>query len=102
MEKWKDRPIIDLIEYMAGIYVNQWGAGINALFLNSTVTQASFKGDQKITETVKYFRSLLGGTAPFEMGYCRISGQFTQLFKGGRENYMMSVSGAFINFHHSL
>ncbi len=101
-EKWKDKPILDLIEYMAGIYVNHWGAGINALFLNSTVTQASFKGDKKIAETVKYFRSLLDGTAPFEMGYCRISGQFTQLFKGGRENYMMSGSGAFINFHHSF
>lgn len=101
-EKWEDRPTLDLIEYMTGIYVNQWGAGINALFLNSTVTQANFKGEQKIAETVKYFRSLLDGTAPFEMGYCRISGQFTQLFKGGRENYMMSGSGAFINFHHSF
>lgn len=102
MEKWKDRSILDLIEYMAGIYVNQWGAGINALFLNSAVTQASYKGDQKIAETVKYFRSLMDGKAPFEMGYCRISGEYTQLFKGGRENYMMAGSGAFINFHHSF
>lgn len=102
MDKWKDRPILDLLEYMAGIYVNQWGAGINALFLNSAVTQASFKGEQKIAETVKYFRALMDGTAPFEMGYCRISGQFTQLFKGGRDNYMMSGSGAFINFHHAF
>ncbi|MCB9329626.1 MAG: type I-B CRISPR-associated protein Cas8b1/Cst1 [Lewinellaceae bacterium] len=100
--KWKDKPILDLLEYMAGVYVNQWGAGINALFLNSQVTQASFKGEQKIAETVKYFRSLFDSTAPFEMGYCRITGQFTQLFKGGRENYMMSGSGAFINFHHSF
>lgn len=101
-EKWKDKPILDLIEYMAGIYVNQWGAGINALFLNSPVTQASFKGEQKILETRKYFRSILDGTAPYKMGFCRISGQFTQLFKGGRENYMMAGSGAFINFHHSF
>jgi len=101
-EKWKNKPILDLIEYMAGVYVNQWGSGINALFLNSPVTQASYKGEQKIAETVKYFRSLLDGAAPFEMGHCRISGQYTQLFKGGRENYMMSGSGAFINFHHSF
>lgn len=102
MDGWKNRPILDLIEYMAIIYVNHWGAGINALFLNSAVTQGSFKGEQKITETLKYFRSLLDGTAAFEMGHCRISGQYTQLFKGGRENYMMSGSGAFINFHHSF
>lgn len=102
MEKWKDKPIMELIEYMAGIYVNHWGAGINALFLNSPITQANFNGEQKIFETVKYFHSLMDSSAANEMGYCRISGHYTQLYPGGRDNYMMAGSGAFVNFHHSF
>lgn len=101
-DQWKGKPILELIEYMAGIYVYQWGAGINSIFLNSTITQASFKGEQKIQETVKYFRALIDGTEDHEMGFCRITGQNTQLYKGGRENYMMAGSGAFLNFHHSF
>jgi CRISPR-associated protein Cst1 len=100
--RWKDKPIIDLIEHIAKVYALKWDARINAFFLNSTITQASFKGDQKVLETLKYFRRLIDGTEPHQMGYCRISGQYTQLFTAGRNNYMLAGSGAFINFNHSF
>src|SRR5690606_11031044 len=37
-----------------------------------------------------------------EEGYCRILGEKTKLFPGGRDNDILSGSGTFINFHHAF
>lgn len=90
------------IEETSKIYVNNWGAKINAFFLNSKITQPAFKGDKKLTETAKYFRQLINDELPYEEGYCRILGVKTKLFSSGRDNSIMVGSGTFINFHHAF
>ncbi|MBN2777294.1 MAG: type I-B CRISPR-associated protein Cas8b1/Cst1 [Bacteroidales bacterium] len=94
-----EKDILDLIKYLANIYVNKWEGKINPFFLNSAITQPAYKGDVKIKETIKYFTSLLDETSNCKMGFCRISGRKTKLFKAGRDNSLMSGSGTFVNFH---
>jgi len=101
-DKQSEKNILDLIEFMAKIYVNKWKGKINPFFLNSAITQPAFKGDVKIKETLKYFTSLINETATAEDGFCRISGRRTKLFKAGRDNSLMSGSGTFVNFHHNF
>jgi CRISPR-associated protein Cst1 len=98
----KNKNILELIEYVAKIYVKNWRGKLNSFFLNSTITQPAFKGDRKIEETLRYFRSLLDETAHAAEGYCRISGRRAKLYPAGRDNHILSGSGTFINFHHSF
>lgn len=102
MPEHKDKSILELIDYMAKVYVNRWDAKLHAFFLNSKITQAAFKGKRKIDEALKYYKGLIEETEPFEIGYCRILGEKTKLFSGGRDNHILSGSGTFINFHHSF
>jgi CRISPR-associated protein Cst1 len=102
---WEQKPnktILQLIEDMAKIYVNHWSGKIHPFFLNSTITQPAFKGERKITETIKFYTGLLENSLPSEEGYCRILGEYTNLFTGGRDNHILSGSGTFMNFHHSF
>jgi CRISPR-associated protein Cst1 len=101
-EKYPEKDILELIEYLSKIYVNRWDGKINPFFLNSPITQPNFKGEVKIQEAIKYFKSLLDETAPGEEGFCRMSGRKTKLFKAGRDNSLMSGSGKFVNFHHNF
>lgn len=98
----KDKDILGLIEYVANIYVNKWGGKLHAFFLNSTITQPAFKGQRKIDETLKYYRSLIDESRDYQGGYCRISGRKTKLFPAGRDNHILSGSGTFVNFHHNF
>lgn len=98
----KSKNILELIEFVAKIYVNRWEAKLHAFFLNSKITQAAFKGQRKIDEAIKYYKGLLEDTEEYEIGYCRILGIKTKLFFGGRDNHILSGSGTFINFHHSF
>jgi len=98
----KDKSISQLIEYVAKIYVNNWGAKLHAFFLNSKITQAAFKGPRKISEAIKYYKALIDETEPYQKGYCRILGIKTKLYSGGRDNSILSGSGTFLNFHHSF
>ena len=99
-EKFPEKDIIELIDYITKIYVEKWGGKLHAFFLNSKVTQAAFQGKRKIDETNKYFSGVINGTEPSEIGYCRITGRETKLFFGGRDNSIMTGSGTLINFHH--
>ena len=101
-EKHPKKDILELIEYMAKIYVDKWEGKINPFFLNSAITQPAYKGVVKIKETIKYFDSLIYETAISEVGFCRITGRKTKLFKAGRDNSLMSGSGTFVNFHHNF
>jgi len=99
-EKFPEKDILELIDYITKIYVEKWGGKLNAFFLNSKITQPAFQGSRKIEETVKYFSALVNETEPSEFGYCRITGRETKLFFGGRDNSIMTGSGTLINFHH--
>ncbi|MDO5665192.1 MAG: hypothetical protein Q4G63_08055 [Bacteroidia bacterium] len=96
----KDKDILELIDYVANIYVNKWNGKLHAFFLNSTITQPAFKGQRKIDETLKYYKGLIDETVSAQEGYCRISGRKAKLFPAGRDNHILSGSGRFVNFHH--
>jgi CRISPR-associated protein Cst1 len=99
-EKFSEKDILELIDYITKIYVEKWGGKLNAFFLNSKITQPAFQGSRKIEETNKYFEALIKESEPDEIGYCRITGRETKLFFGGRDNSIMTGSGTLINFHH--
>lgn len=99
-EKFPEKDILELINYITKIYVEKWGGKLHAFFLNSKITQPAFQGQRKIEETLKYFKGLIKETQSFEDGNCRITGQETKLFISGRDNSVMTGSGTFINFHH--
>jgi len=99
-EKFPEKDILELIDYITKIYVEKWEGKLNAFFLNSKITQPAFQGTRKIEETIKYFGALVKETEPSEVGYCRITGRETKLFFGGRDNSIMTGSGTLINFHH--
>lgn len=97
---YPNKDIDEIIEFVTNIYVNDWDAKLNTFFLNSKITQPAFKGDKKISETIKYFNSLIKETEKSETGCCRITGRNAKLFDAGRDNSIMSGSGTFVNFHH--
>lgn len=101
-ERNPGKDILDLIYEITKVYVNKWEGKINTFFLNSPITQPAFKGERKIEETMKYFRSLIDESAPCNNGLCRISGRRVKVFKAGRDNTLMSGSGTFVNFHHGF
>ncbi len=98
-EPTKGKSLPELIEWLADKYVRQWDAKINAYFLNSTITQGVYKGEEKMTKTLEYFRDLLADRLSGKEGWCRITGQFGKLYPAGRDNHILSGSGTYINFH---
>lgn len=98
----QENDILKLIAYAADIFVNNWGAKVHPFFLNSSITQNAYKGQEKINKTLEYFKNLILETIPFEEGYCRILGEKTHLFVGGRNNHILSGSSTYLNFHHSF
>lgn len=96
-----DASVLEVVEWAAERYVKQWDAKLDSFFLNSTLTHNSVKGQQKVTKTVSYFRSLFEGTNDEGVkGFCRISGQQGWVYPAGRHNALLVGSKAFFNFHH--
>ncbi len=98
-EKGYSRDILELIKHVANIYVRDWNAKLNSFFHNSTITQPAFKGDRKIEETLKYYKSLLEDQENYVVGYCQITGRKTKLFPARAENSILAGSYGFTNFH---
>ncbi|KAA6344351.1 hypothetical protein EZS27_008009 [termite gut metagenome] len=101
-ERFPDKDIMGLIEYVTKIYVDRWEAKLNPFFLNSKITQPAFNAKRKVEETMRYFQSLIDETNCEKIGVCRIIGQQTKLFIAGRDNSVLSGSGTFVNFHHTF
>ncbi len=101
-EKYPEKDVLGIIEFVAKIYVNKWNSKIGSFFLNSAITQPNFKGSVKIDETLKYFSSLIYESGSNDEGCCRITGRKGKVFKAGRDNSILSGSGAFVNFHHNF
>ncbi|MCK9618150.1 MAG: hypothetical protein M0R21_09990 [Lentimicrobiaceae bacterium] len=99
-KKFPEMDILELIDYIAKIYVGSWDGKINAFFLNSKITSPAYKNSEKVEETVKYFSSIINETEPYDIGFCRVTGRETKLFWGGRNNSIMTGSGTLVNFHH--
>jgi CRISPR-associated protein Cst1 len=100
-EKRPGKSILDLIKEITNIYVKKWGSNLHSFFLNSTITHNSNKGQKGIDKTISFYKSLLDGSGGTE-GHCRITGQKTKVFQGGRDNHIMSGSSTLINFHHGF
>ncbi|MDV0447840.1 hypothetical protein MsAg5_17570 [Methanosarcinaceae archaeon Ag5] len=96
------KSIMELIAQVTDIYVDNWGAKINPFFLNSKITQPAFEAEKKKEETLRYFQSLIDKTAKHTIGFCRITGDKTELYPSGRDNSILSGSGTFVNFNHSF
>ncbi|MCD7898566.1 MAG: hypothetical protein LUH22_01435 [Bacteroides sp.] len=100
--RFPEKNILELIEYVTKIYVDKWDAKINPFFLNSPVTQNSFKTpESKKEKTRLYFENMFNDTTSLK-GICSITGQPNQLFPATRKNSILTGSGKFINFHHSF
>jgi CRISPR-associated protein Cst1 len=100
-EKRTGKSIMDLIKEVTNIYVTKWDNNLHSFFLNSTITHNSNKGEKGINKTIAYYNNLIDGIGGTE-GYCRITGQKTKVFQGGRDNHIMSGSATLINFHHGF
>lgn len=100
--RYRDKSILELIEYITNVYISQWNSNLHAFFLNSKITQPAFDSQRKLQETMAYYRSLVDETAPYKEGHCRISGRKTKLFAAGRDNHILSGSSTFVNFHHGF
>jgi CRISPR-associated protein Cst1 len=100
-ERFPEKDIDELIEYVTKIYVNGWDGKLHTFFNNSKITNPAFKTSEiKITGTIELFNSLIEEKEEHIQGNCRITGRQTKLFSAGREALILSGSGAFINFHH--
>ena len=91
---------LELINDACDIYVDRWGAKINALFLNSKVTQPAFKPPQKKEKTTEFYQNLEDPSFIDATGYCRTCGNQGPLFKAGRDVFCLTGSGDYANFHH--
>lgn len=98
--------VLDLIDYAAEIYVDNWGSRINKFFLNSKITNPNVK-EYKKDKTKNYFLDLLNNKFYLEEklyhpveGFCRITGIKTKLFPARRDNSCLTGSGEFVNFSH--
>ena len=98
-ETFPEDDILQLISRATDIYVDRWDSKLNTFFLNSKITQPSFKPAQKKQETLKYFKSLLNDVDA-QKGFCRITGRNTKVFPAGRDNSILTGSNKFVNFHH--
>ena len=94
--------LISTIERATRIYVDDWENSLQAFFLNSTITHTANKGEKGVVNTMNFFKRLLADEEPYEIGYCRILGEKTKLFRAGRDNHILSGSGTYINFHHGF
>lgn len=98
-----EKSIEEKIRFVTDIYVDKWKGKINAVFLHSKITtiHASGKSKRQREDSLKYYLGVLKNEGYISEGYCRICAQRGFLFRAGRDNYPLSGSGDFVNFHHS-
>ena len=95
---WQER---DALKFATDVYVRNWQGKLHAFFLNSGITNPSNKG-KEVERTLEYYESLLTPDVARGKSWCRVSGQFEQLFPAGRENQILTGSGTFLNFNHGM
>ncbi len=104
LKYWKERQsdisLIQVIEEITEIYIKPWESKINAVFLNSKITHPSRKDQAKLKETVEYYHNIIT-LKNGENGHCRICGCKGLLFTTGRDQFCLSGSGHFVNYHHA-
>jgi CRISPR-associated protein Cst1 len=94
------KSLMELIEQVTRIYVERWDGKINSLFLNSKITQPSYKGKARIDATLLLYHNMLEPSDEQLKGFCRTCGQEGYIFLIGRDQFCLAGSAAFINFHH--
>lgn len=81
------------------IYIKKWHNKLNAIFLNSAITQPNFSDNRKKEETIKYFTQFNDSETKSN---CRVCGKEQKLRPLSRSGYPLSGSGKFVNYHHSF
>ncbi len=92
---------LNALDWASGLYINGWQKKLHGFFQNSGITNPSNSGkeaEKTKAEYERYFRK----QTPDARGICRVAGKEDALYAAGRESVILSGSGAFINFHHSL
>jgi CRISPR-associated protein Cst1 len=97
---YPDREWIEMIRFVADIYVNQWGANLFSIFHGSRITHKAYVGQEKVTGTVKMYQAILKKESPAMVEHCRMCGQEDALYPVGRDQYCLAGSKPFANFHH--
>lgn len=93
--------LMDVIKDIVSIYVDKWEGKINAVFLNSKITHPSKKtSNDKITATIEHYQYLLSNNDKKRIGFCRTCGNKGTLTLAGRDQFCLSGSGHFVNYHH--
>lgn len=97
---YSEKRLSDLIQLAAEIYVNNWNAKLHSIFHGSKITHDSIKGNDKITQTVNLYSKIINRSNYLQKGNCRICGHEDALYPAGRDQYCLSGSKPFANFHH--
>ena len=100
-KKLQETSILKVIEDVATLYVKNWGANLFTLFHGSKITHKAYVGNNKITATIDLYSEMLNPTKDYLRGFCRTCGNNEQLFNAGREQFCLSGSTPFVNFHHA-
>jgi CRISPR-associated protein Cst1 len=98
-EKFPDKDIDWLIEYVTKIYVNDWEKTIYFFFPNSPMINSLSK--KPVENTLQSYLKIINDNDS-EEDYCRVTGRRTKVFKTFKDKYILAGSGKFSNFHHSF
>lgn len=102
-ERFDNKNILEIIEFVIDIYINKWHQKLHSIFhTNSKILNPSTKG-QHAQNTLNYYRSILEKDniiGCLNDSYCKICGQYGMLYQNSREFFPNTGSGAFVNFHH--
>ncbi len=98
-ERFPEKDINELIKYVIQIYANNWKKSIYSFFPNSPIINASSKNPEK--EAFKRYLDIINDKGSL-FDYCRITGQKTNVFKTGKDKFILAGSGSFANFHHTF
>ncbi|MFW6224744.1 MAG: type I-B CRISPR-associated protein Cas8b1/Cst1 [Bacteroidota bacterium] len=98
-EKFPDKDIDWLIEYVTKIYVNDWEKTIYFFFPNSPMINNASK--HPANDTIANYLELLNDNKG-NKDFCRITGRKTMVYKTFKDKYILAGSGKFSNFHHAF
>jgi len=97
------KSIEEKIRFVTDVYVNRWKGKLHNVFLHSKITtiHASGKPERQHSNSLKYYLGVLQNKGYISEGYCRVCAKRGHLFRAARDNYPLTGSGDFVNFHHS-
>lgn len=105
--KFPNKEPIEIIEYVAKIYIYDWEQKIHPFFANSKITHNSYGGkkEKSLTDTVMFYRRIFDEADESVIkrkGFCRITGRQGAVYSAERSTTILSGAGSLMNFHHAF